>query len=231
MKKMFFVIIVIVIMALSLKAQNIQLHYDMGKGRGYLTSTVEMFKPDKYGSTFFFIDMNYDVGDVKGISLAYWEIARAIKFWDAPFAFHTEFNGGMGQWKKGEASGAYTIGNSYLNGIEYSWNAQDFSKGFTLQVLHKYIRGKHQASFQLTGVWYLNLFHDKFSFKGFADFWREDFVFGNKTTRFVFLSEPQFWFNFCKIFSMGSEIELGNNFGGNKGFHIMPTIGAKYIFN
>ncbi|HYX09999.1 MAG TPA: DUF5020 family protein, partial [Bacteroidales bacterium] len=36
-------------------AQNIQLHYDFGKDRKYLTSTVEMFKPDQWGSTFFFI--------------------------------------------------------------------------------------------------------------------------------------------------------------------------------
>ena len=57
-------------------------------------------------------------------------------------------------------------------------DAKDFSKGFTLQVLYKYIRGKHDLSFQLTGVWYWNLFNEKLSFTGFADFWREDMVFG-----------------------------------------------------
>ena len=34
-------------------SQNIQMHYDLGKDRGYLTSTVEMFRPDKTGNTFF----------------------------------------------------------------------------------------------------------------------------------------------------------------------------------
>lgn len=38
-------------------AQNIQLHYDLG--RKGITSTVEMFKPDKGGSTFFFVDLDY----------------------------------------------------------------------------------------------------------------------------------------------------------------------------
>ena len=49
------------------KAQNVQLHYDFGgalydkdlHGRPVLTSTVEMFKADKWGSTYFFVDMDY----------------------------------------------------------------------------------------------------------------------------------------------------------------------------
>jgi hypothetical protein len=38
------------------KAQNLQLFYDAG--RGCATSTVEMFRPDDGGSTFFFIDFD-----------------------------------------------------------------------------------------------------------------------------------------------------------------------------
>ncbi len=211
-------------------AQNVQLHYDMGEGRGFLTSTVEMFKPDKLGSTFFFIDMDYNTGDVEGISLAYWEIARALKLGDSPFAFHGEYNGGFGQWKAGNASGAYTINSAWLTGFEYSWNAADFSKGITLQALYKYIRGKHDASFQLTGVWYLNFANNKLSFTGFADLWREDMVFGTDKTKFVFLSEPQLWYNCTKKFSVGGEVELSSNFGGMEGFNVMPTLGAKYTF-
>ena len=139
-------------------AQNIQLHYDMGKGRGYLTSTVEMFKPDKMGSTFLFIDMDYGSGGAEGVSMAYWEIARAIKLGDSPFAAHVEYNGGFGQYKVDDADYSYPINDCWLGGFEYSWNAEDFSRGFTLQALYKNIRGKHDVSFQLTGVWYLNLF-------------------------------------------------------------------------
>ena len=39
------------------EAQNIQIHYDIG--REAVTSTVEMFRPDGGGSTFFFIDFDY----------------------------------------------------------------------------------------------------------------------------------------------------------------------------
>ena len=208
-------------------AQNVQLHYDMGKERGYFTSTVEMFKPDNWGNTYFFIDMDYDVGTVKGISLAYWEISRAINLGKSAFAFHAEYNGGFGQYKPG---GSYQIEDAWLTGFEYSWNAPDFSKGFTLQTLYKYIRGKHNASFQLTGVWYLNFASNKLSFSGFADLWREDFVFGNVETKFVFLTEPQIWYNFNKNLALGSEVELSSNFAGMKGFHVMPTLAAKLTF-
>ena len=67
----------------SAQAQNIQLHYDLGKDRKFFTSTVEMFRPDNWGTSFFFIDMDYssDVRNVNnGISLAYWEIARSFQW-------------------------------------------------------------------------------------------------------------------------------------------------------
>ena len=49
------------------KHKNIQLHYDFGRqlyskdqpDRPKLTTTVELFRPDSWGNTFFFVDMNY----------------------------------------------------------------------------------------------------------------------------------------------------------------------------
>lgn len=80
------------------KAQNVQLHYDFGgalydkdlHGRPVLTSTVEMFKADKWGSTYFFVDMDYTS---KGVAAGYWEIARELRFWQPPFSIHVEYNG------------------------------------------------------------------------------------------------------------------------------------------
>jgi hypothetical protein len=229
MKKRNLILYIMVIMAFPSKAQNLQLHYDMGKGRKYLTSTVEMFKPDKYGSTFFFIDMNYGVDGVKGVSLGYWEITRAIRFWEVPVAFHVEYNGGSGVYIAGDNTGGYTIRNAWLGGLEYSLNAEDFSKGFTIQALYKNIQGKHNLSFQLTGVWYLNILKDRLSFTGYADFWREDFFYDGIKTKFVVQSEPQLWFNLNKNFALGSEVEIGYNFQA-KGLNFMPTLGAKYTF-
>ncbi|MCW0481530.1 DUF5020 family protein [Gaoshiqia sediminis] len=225
MKKVLLILFAAVL-SLGAFAQNVQTHYDLGKDRSYLTTTVEMFRPDKMGSTFFFIDMDYGVGDVEGVSLAYWEIARAFKLGKSPLAAHIEYNGGFGQWKAGAAGGAYQINDAWLGGLEYSWNAEDFSRGFTLQAMYKNIRGVENASFQLTGVWYVNFLKGKMSFTGFADFWKEETAYGD----FIFLSEPQLWYNICDHFSVGGEVEISNNFGGMEGFNVMPTLAAKWTF-
>jgi len=211
----------------ALEAQNIQLHYDLGKDRKYLTSTVEMFKPDQYGSTFFFIDMDYGANNVEGVALAYWEIARGLKFWDSPFEIHVEYNGGFGQYAPRQA---YQINDAWLFGGNYTWNNADFTRIFTLQAMYKNIRGKNSNSFQITGVWTLKFFNNKVTLDGFADFWREDNTFADKDTKFIFLSEPQFWYNVTKNFSVGSEVELSTNFAGHEGFMVNPTIAGKWTF-
>jgi len=218
---------IIVLIFTQARGQNLQLHYDMGEGRGYFTSTVEMFRPDKLGSTFFFIDMDYNSGDIKGVSLAYWEIARAIKLGQTPYSFHVEYNGGFFQYEPGSS---FQIDDSWLGGVERSWNSSDFSRGITLQSLYKYIREKHDASFQLTAVWYWNFLDNKVSFCGFADWWREDSYFDSKLTKFVFQAEPQLWYNISGNFAFGTEVEVDVNFAGMKGLHVMPTAGVKATF-
>jgi hypothetical protein len=237
MKKPVAILIMLLIIA-SVNAQNLQVHYDFGKTRKLVTSTVEMFKPDKWGSTFFFIDMNYDASNGKTMSLAYWEIARGIKLGKSPFAAHVEYNGGFGQFNSSPMNGAYSINDAWLTGLDYNFNNADFTKGISFQVLYKYIRDKQDASFQLTTVWYMHLFNKKLTLDGFADFWREDNTFSNTEgntvaetkTKYVFLTEPQFWYNLTENLSVGSEIEVSSNFSGNEGFMVNPTLAGKWKF-
>lgn len=226
MKKVLLAIAFMAIM-ISVKAQNVQLHYDFGEGRKMLTSTVEMFKPDKYGSTFFFVDMDYGAdgtGIDNGISSAYWEIARAFK-WNETQKFmpRVEYNGGAmsvgeGVW--------IPIENCWLAGLERTWASADFSKILTLQANYKYIKDKEDAAFQLTAVWTVQMADGKFTFTGFADFWKEEMFWG---TDYRFLTEPQLWYNPCKNFSFGTEVELSNNFVGDE-FAVKPTLAVKYTF-
>jgi hypothetical protein len=224
MKKLF-IAIVLVLSVTAVSAQNLQVHYDMGKDRGYVTTTLEMFKPDKWGSTFFFVDFDYNVGDVDGVSLAYMEIARALRFWDSPFAIQVEYNGGFGQYAPGLA---YQINDAWLTGAQYTWNNADYSRIFTFQGLYKYINDNvNNASFQVTGVWAIQMVGGKFTFSGFADFWKEEKAWLG--TDFVFLSEPQIWYNATEHLSLGGEVELSNNFI-KKGFEVCPTIALKWTF-
>ncbi len=214
-------------------SQNVQIHYDLGKDRKFVTTTVEMFKPDSYGNTFFFIDMDYYSGGSKGVTLAYWEIARVLKTKKMPLGLHIEYDGGFGRFAVNGSDVAYRINDAYLLGLDYSINSSDFSKGISFKVLYKTIIDKNKMSFQLTTVWFAHFFDNKLSLTGFADFWKEDSDFnfdGTVDAEYIFLTEPQFWFNATEHFSIGSEVEISNNFGNLEGFYIRPTIAMKYTF-
>lgn len=70
----------------NLNAQvNAQLFYDFGSDRKFATLTLEMFKGDKWGNTYFFVDHDFNYNDhVEGPNLApggtYMEIARCLNF-------------------------------------------------------------------------------------------------------------------------------------------------------
>jgi len=224
--------------------QNVQLHYDFGSliyqggakalpTRPKLTTTVEMFRPDSWGSTFFFIDMNYGAvpdNSLGGVLGSYWEISRELKFWKAPISLHVEYNGGMDFVPSG------TIYNdAWLGGLTYSFGSKDFTKTFSISAMYKAIpRNESPHNFQVTGVWNVLFCHGAFLFSGFIDFWRE--VRSWQGTQFILLSEPQIWYNFNSIkgmekvnLSIGSEVEISNNFVG-KGFYAIPTAAVKWTF-
>lgn len=227
----------LVLTGLCAMAQNLQLHYDFRRSNdenavpaGVFTSTLEMFKADKYGSTFFFVDMNYGESDVKGVSLAYWEIARSLKFWENPLSMHIEYNGGSGIYKAGDMYGGYPINDAWLFGVDYAWNNSDFTKGLTLEAMYKYIQGFGTPSYQITAVWYMHMFDRKLSFTGFADFWKQTGTFnGGKQRKFVFLTEPQIWYNINPNFSVGGEVEVSSGFVSYD-ISAYPTVALKYNF-
>lgn len=232
--------------AATAKAQvNAQLFYDFGDDREFVTLTLEMFKADKWGSTYFFIDHDFNYDDhVQGPNLApggtYLEISRALNFWQqtklAPLSLHVEYNGGI--------TASYPINNAWLFGLEYFMHTKDFRNTLTLQALYKTIqRRDSDVPMQLTAVWACNdLFGLKgLKFCGFADFWWETHAVDyradgtSSTAHSVFITEPQLWYNVgrhigCDNLSLGTEVELSNDFGSTGGFKCRPCLGAKWDF-
>lgn len=223
---------VLIIVPTRASAQNVQLHYDFG--RNAATTTVEMFRPDSGGSTFFFVDMDYS----PKVSGAYWEIAREFNFWQQSkmswLSVHLEYNGGLN-------TVAGSFNNAILGGLTYSGHSKDWSKTWSITASYKVIPGtialngeKQPHNFQITGVWNLDFFDHWLSFNGFADFWREARPW--QGTKFIFITEPQLWVNLNKIegwekinLSVGTEIEMSCNFV-QKGFKVMPTAALKWTF-
>jgi len=227
-----FLTVVLVLAGFASFSQSLDLHYDFE--RECVTTTMEMFRPDNLGSTFFFIDMDYYDNDVKGINLAYWEIARTFKTKKMPVGIGVEYNGGFLRSNTPTGDIAFSINEAWLTGVVYSKNASDFSKGITLKAQYKHIRHiTNNHSFQLTAVWYYNFLKDKMSFKGFADFWKQDSDFnfdGTIDAGYIFLAEPQLWYHINKHFDFGGEIELSNNFALTEGFKVRPTLAVKWKF-
>ena len=242
MKKLFITLTAIVAMAFCANAQvNIQEQYDFN--REHLTTTLEMFKADNWGSTFFFTDIYHPLQYSMPMGY-YTEIARSLNFWQdtklGALSAHAEWNGGQ------------LANRAWLFGAEYFLHSQDFRYRLTLEVLYKTIVDNDQdVPMQFTIVWGCDdIFGVKgLAFSGFADFWWEKWTWGVKengdpdVTNVVFISEPQIWYNIgqffnCPNLNIGGEVEFAYNFAGawrpvfsdNKGLTIAPACGLKWNF-
>ena len=228
---------------------NLQTFYDFGKNRGHLTTTLEGFYNDNWGNTFFFIDYDYNQRDandnVQAPSGSYMEIARCLNFWQdtalSPFSLQVEYNGLPG------------VNQNFLFGVDFFVHNADFSNTFNFKILGKtFSRGaRSDLPIQFTFVWGMqDIFGVKgLRFNGFADIWGETVSNFNecflvpgtegykefKERKFVFISEPQLWYNIGDLFGcpnlhVGTEIELSCNFAGYDGFYVRPCLGAKWVF-
>lgn len=220
---------------------NLQVFYDFGEDRKFVTSTLEMFKADDWGNTFFFVDYdhNYKNSDDKILSPSgtYMEIARCWNFWGdtqlAPLSLQVEYNGGLGI--------GYPIEKAWLFGVDYFLHSDDFSNTLNLKALYKHWAESDGTPLQFTAVWGMQ---DIFGvsglrFSGFVDFWgqKQSFAKVDHTyaeTEWVLLSEPQLWYNIgslfnCPNFNIGGEVEISNNFT-QEGFMCNPCLGVKWDF-
>ncbi|NJK94757.1 MAG: DUF5020 family protein [Bacteroidales bacterium] len=219
-----------------INAQNLQLHYDLGRNNyskgtnyGFFTTTLEMFKPDSLGSTFWFVDMDYRT-DKGSIRAAYWEIARELNISkNFPLQLHLEYNGGL---FLDDAFGGGGINHIWLIGVNYPFMIGNAA--FSTYATYNYISGNTQgADFQWTGVWNVP-FLKKFMFSGFVDLWSTD-NFNSSGTRdgkqMIFLTEPQLWYSLNRSFSIGAEVEISRNFVfGEEDVQVYPTIAVKWNF-
>ena len=94
------------------------MHYDFAdtlygnelSNRAHWTATIENFKADKWGSTYFFVDGNFANNTMES---AYAELSRELRFWEVPIAIHVEYNGGL--------SGGGSYNDAYLAGGAWNW--------------------------------------------------------------------------------------------------------------
>jgi hypothetical protein len=236
MRKISFLIALFAV--ISAQGQNFQLHYDFGKARAesasdrqHFTSTFEMFKPDKLGSTFWFIDLDFNAKN-NNMSLAYLEIGRNMVLPKLPVQYRLEYNGGLYLVPEVPGVGGY-IKQCWLTGLAYPF--QLGSGSFEIQALYKYFRDvKEGPDFQVTGIFFYPFLDGKVHFSGFVDLWTEDKMSGTGSTsgkKLIFLTEPQIWYNIHSSFAVGGEVEISKNFVFlSDQWEFFPTLAVKWNF-
>lgn len=243
--KKLFLYIMMTMNGMTIQAQNVQFHYDLGatfyhelSSRPKTTTTVEMFKADRWGSNFLFTDIDY-FGD--GAAGAYWEISREINLTkNKRWALHLEYDGGATSIKNTNIASRFQ--HAFLSGGAWNWNSSDYSKTLSFQAMYKYyFKGMNRGAFngfQVTTVWGDTFADGLCSFSGFVDLWYDKDVSG----KLILLSEPQFWINLQALkgmkdihASIGTEVEISNNFvfdknGNNNHLFAITTLAVKWTF-
>ena len=237
MKRILWAACLAVTAVLTAQAQDVQLHYDFGRniytgeeaGRAKVTVTLEQFKADKWGSWYYFVDVDLSSHFTES---AYTEISREFNLGQqSPFAAHVEYDGGLSR------NGSFQ--QSALVGAACNGHNADFSTTYSVQLLYKqyfksYDNTHSYASAQLTGVWSTTFANRRCTFSGFIDLWRGERPNGHG--QLVVLTEPQLWYNFNEHFSLGTEWELSSNFvynvdpGSDRTFFFNPTLAVKWNF-
>ena len=229
MKRLTFALVIFMFTSIAVKSQNLQLHYDFGEGRDFITSTFEYGKFTKTSNTYMFFDMDYS--RIDGASLAYWEIGHDFKINSITegIGIHVEYNDGMLFGNNEVPALGFPINRAYLLGVSYPIKIGNFT--FNTHISAKYFEGYSLSSVdaQITVAWFQMYWDGKITFSGFADFWSQD-LYNSGTKYGVFLCEPQIWYNINKSISIGSEVELSQNLIPSDGgeFKARPTIAVKW---
>jgi hypothetical protein len=236
MKKI--IVLILFFTPLMAGAQNLQMQYDFGKDRKFCTATLEMFKPDTLGSTYWFVDFDFNLpGSPRSMSAAYWEISRdfyipGLRKQNAfdELTFHLEYNDGFTAYTDtGDYLAAASYNSVFLVGFSHPLKIGRFV--LTTQWLCRMPRGMDVPDFQFTVVWFQPVFKGKMLITGFADFWSQDKVDDPDKKEMVFQTEPQLWYLITPKIALGGEVEISKNFPvGPNEWQFNPTLGFRWEF-
>lgn len=217
----------ILILTTGLHAQNLQIHYDFRQDeqplldRGYTTATLEMFQPDRYGATFWFVDMDFD-GPNSQMSLAYWEIARYLSLGESSrFSLTVQFNDGLASYGG--------INQVWLGGVSYDLTVGNWN--IPLDFLYRHVTGGEGPNLQLTAVWNRTVWHDRLQLAGYIDLYTQDpLVNRDSRNELAIQAEPQVWTKLSAEIWIGGELEISRYFLPVEGWQLYPTLGLKWDF-
>lgn len=234
------------VLSLGALAQNIQFHYDLGRytqptkqaGRPYTTLTVEQQSVDRFGDTFYFVDMSFQA---QGAVVSNWKFLRNLRFWEGSWSWHLRYDGGLRFVDTSMSSpaprAAFSIKDAFFTGVTYSYRRPDGKLMLSLTPTYKYIKGHQEPhNWEATLVWNYRPGSGLFSANGFFTYWREKMPLWDSSYRIM--TQPQFWLNLDRLkgfskdvrLSVGTEIRISHNVDA-RGFVVAPTLALKWNFS
>lgn len=227
--------------------QNIQLHYDLGRylypkvqaDRPRMTMTVEQQSLDRFGDTFYFVDMSFLQ---QGAVTANWKFMRNLRFSQGPLSWHVRYDGGLrfinANAPEPVGSRAISLNDAFMTGVTYTYLSPEHRTMLSLTPLYKYIRGIAQPhNYELCGVWKFAPGNGLITATGFFSWWHQKDPRIGWGTDFKFMSQPQVWCNLNKIpgvapdfnLSIGSEVRISKNVDAPQ-WLVAPTLALKWSF-
>ena len=219
---------------------NLQAHYDFR--RDHPTVTQEFFATDKFGYTFFFMDVNFDrTRKSSGASDFYFELMRYFtlrRFHKYTIYTTVQYDDGSDPIARVWLAGL-NVGNIKFGSLEINTEFL-LKKEYRLNV-----------NWQYTLVWFAALFNGKIEFNGFFDYWVNDVHNKNwpafdpevAATKYSFQAEPQLGWRFTPHWKIGSELEISRGFLGSVTgrlaireqyrhdlWYFLPTVFLQYNF-
>lgn len=232
----------------SAEAQNIQLHYDLGRyvhpdaqaHRPVMTATLEQQSLDRWGDTFYFVDMTWlDQGAVS----ANWKFMRNLRFWSGPLSWHVRYDGGLRfidtkSSSPATASRAISMRDAFMTGGTYTYLSKDRRLMLSFSALYKHIKGHHKPhNIEFCPVWKYSSASGLFSATGFLSLWSEEDNRPGWATDLKLMTQPQFWLNLNKVkgiakdfnLSVGTEVRISKNIDAPQ-WICAPTLALKWSF-
>ncbi|MBS1664954.1 MAG: DUF5020 family protein [Bacteroidetes bacterium] len=203
----------LLLLAVTAKSQNIQLHYDF---RHYPTLYFEYWKKQdsghaliKPGSTLLKSEASF-LGARNNIGKYYLQISQSFRLWQPQIFLALQYSGGGGITEPKQYS--YYIANTFSAGAEYPFQWK--GAYFTTQLYYRWSLGypKPGHDFLYTLYWWKGLFHYKLELAGDFSIWTEDKDHDPSPKehgkRFFFFAEPQAWLNCTSRLAIGSKLNM-----------------------
>lgn len=222
MQKLLIICTVACLAGATVKAQDLQLHYDLrhtvspgDNPNNFPTLYFNYWKMRDSGTHLikpgdFLLKTEADMlGEGNNIGKFYVQVSQSFRCWTPKIFLQLQYSGGAGITDPKQYS--YYITNTYQAGAEipFHWNGAWFSSILD----YKYVSYSLPTNdFIYTFYWWKGLLHYKLEFAGDFSLWTENRNHGDAATagltgkRAFFFAEPQVWYNLNHAIALGSKL-------------------------